>query len=53
MKARILRPVPGSKEYKMGEVYDFEGDTQWLVKGRYIQPVAEKPQKAIVTPETR
>ena len=53
MKAKVLRPIPGSRAYQMGEVYEFEGDTQWLIKGRYIQPVEEKPKKATVTLETR
>ncbi len=53
MRAKVLRPIPGTREYQKGEEYEFTGDTQWLVKGRYIQPLPDKPEKATANPEKR
>jgi hypothetical protein len=53
MKAIVKRPVPGGN-YEVGKEYDFDGGgLQWLVKGRYIEPIIETKEKAVVTPSEK
>lgn len=52
VRAKVLRPIPGTSGYEIGKVYDFEGNIDWL-KQRYIEPVKEDPEKATAKPEKR